>query len=233
MAKVRWAALATDLAELARDLLAQDSVQATLDTIVHSVVRLVDGCDAAGILEVRAGRVHTLAATDNVVVASDRLQDQFHEGPCFDADRTKEEVYRIEDLTASAERWPRYVPRARELGIGSVMGFLLYTREHELGALDMYSARPGAFTAEFEHVGWVLAAHSAVALSAARYERHLQVAMESRRLIGEATGIVMARDGLSEEAAFAKIVKLSQDHNIKVRDLAERITDAGDLPALG
>lgn len=233
MAEVRWAALATDLAELARDLLAQESVQATLDTIVRSVVRLVDGCDAAGILEVRRGRVHTLASTDNVVVASDRLQDRFREGPCFDADRNKEEVYRIEDLSVSAERWPRYAPEARELGIGSVMGFLLYTREHELGVLDLYSARPGAFTAEFEHVGWVLAAHSAVALSAARYERHLQVALESRRMIGEATGIVMAHGGLSEEAAFAKIVKLSQDHNVKVRDLAERITDLGSLPELG
>ena len=38
-----WPELAVRLAEMARDLLAQPSVQDTLDRIVHHTVELVDG----------------------------------------------------------------------------------------------------------------------------------------------------------------------------------------------
>ena len=48
-----WQKFAEEMALLARSLLKQDSVQQTLDEIAASAVRLVDGCDAAGILAVR------------------------------------------------------------------------------------------------------------------------------------------------------------------------------------
>jgi hypothetical protein len=67
--------LAVALAEMARDLLAQDSTQSTLDRIVVHAVELVGGCDAAGIMVVKGGRVRTVAASDNVARASDRLEE--------------------------------------------------------------------------------------------------------------------------------------------------------------
>ena len=43
---------------------------------------------------------------------------------------------------------------ARELGVASMMGFLLFTDSaDDLGALDLCSSRPGAFTDHSEHVG--------------------------------------------------------------------------------
>ena len=229
----QWLTLATALADMARDLLAQDSVQATLDRIVFHAVELVEGCEAAGILTVRRGQVRTLASTDHVVRASDRLQQQLSEGPCFDAERDKKQVYRIEDMTGRVDRWPRYAPQARELGIGSMMGFLLYTREdNDLGALDLYSSQPGAFTSRFEHVGWLLAAHAAVALASATHEENMNDALHTRQVIGEATGIVMARYGLTETDAFARLAQHSQNRNIKIRDLAETIIYLGDFPVL-
>src|SRR4051794_41374700 len=72
------------MAQLARTLLAQESVQGTLDEIAASAVRLVDGCDAAGILAVRKGRAVTLSSCGDGVEASDRLQGELAEGPCFD-----------------------------------------------------------------------------------------------------------------------------------------------------
>jgi transcriptional regulator with GAF, ATPase, and Fis domain len=219
------------LAEMARDLLAQDTVSDTLERIAAHAVDVVDGCEAAGIMVVRGGVVHTVAASDNVVRASDRLQGELREGPCFDATRNNHEVYRVADFTTNEPRWPRYVPRARELGIGSMMGFLLYTREQDnLGALDMYSSKPEAFTEQSEQVGWLLASHAAVGMANAEHVSHLRQGMESRRIIGEATGILMARHGLTEEEAFARIVKASQHTNTKVRDLAETIAYTGDIP---
>lgn len=48
---------------------------------------------------------------------------------------------RIADLREPESRWPHCAPRVRELGFGSMMGFLLFTEENNLGALD--STCPG------------------------------------------------------------------------------------------
>jgi transcriptional regulator with GAF, ATPase, and Fis domain len=221
---------ATQLARMARDLLAQDSVQKTLDRIVQHAVDLVDGCEAAGVLTVNEKRVDTLAMTSDVVLASDRIQGESHEGPCFDATRRTEEVYRIADMTQTAERWPRYTPEARKLGIGSMMGFMLYTEADNLGALNMYSPHPNAFTQRSEHVGWLLASHAAVAFSSARTHAQLHSAMQTRHDIGEAIGIVMERYKLDEDQAFAVLRKSSQDQNIKLRELVLTVTRTGEIP---
>lgn len=226
-----WEDFATRLARMARDLLVQQSVQETLDHIVTHAVDLVDGCEAAGILTLDAKRVHTLAASGSLVYESDRIQEKLGEGPCFDATRVQHEAFRIEDMSTSVERWPRYAPRARQLGVGSMMGLLLFTHsEDNLGALNMYSSRPGAFTHTSEQVGWLLASHAAVAFSSARTHAQLETAMASRHTIGEAIGIVMERYDVSEDQAFAVLTKSSQDHNIKLRDVARTVTETGEVP---
>lgn len=143
-----WEAFAERMATMARDLLAQESLDATLERISACAVEIVEGCDAAGILVLHGERVETLAPTESMVVRSDRLQQRLGEGPCFDAAvrLSGERAFRIHDFTRPQERWASYVGRARELGIGSMMGFLLYTWQENLGALNLYSRRPAAFT---------------------------------------------------------------------------------------
>jgi transcriptional regulator with GAF, ATPase, and Fis domain len=221
---------ATGLAHMARDLLAQRSVQKTLDRVVAHAVELVPGCEAAGVMTVESKKVRTLAATSEMVQASDRIQGELREGPCFDAARMPEDVYRIGDMTETVRRWPRYAPEARKLGVGSMMGFLLYTEDDELGALDLYSSSPNVFTKRSEHIGWLLASHAAVAFSSARTHAQLHAAMESRHSIGEAIGIVMERYKLDEDEAFAVLRKSSQDRNTKLREIVRTVTDTGEIP---
>ncbi|GLP69293.1 transcription antitermination regulator [Streptomyces sp. TUS-ST3] len=228
MVAVEWREFGEAMAQLARKLLAQDSVQGTLDEIAASAVRLVEGCDAAGILAVRKGRAVTLSACGDVVEASDRLQGEFAEGPCFDlaarADgENGERVFRIPDMTEPQPSWPRYGDAARDLGIGSMTGVLLYTHDEDFGALNLYSRRPGAFGEEIETAGWMLASHAAVALADARTIDQLEDGMKTRHAIGEAMGILMERHKLSEEDAFNVLRRISQQHNIKLRDVAQRV----------
>ncbi|MFF7607975.1 ANTAR domain-containing protein [Streptomyces parvulus] len=227
-----WRGFAQQMASLARDLLAQESVNDTLDRITGSATELVDGCDAAGILILRGRQVRSLAPTDQVVVESDALQERVGEGPCFDAARTSDgqRQYRIADFRDEAQRWPRYVPEARRLRLGSMMGFLLFTENEDLGALNLYSYRPGAFTEADETAGWLLASHAAVAFSSARTHAQLQEAIGTRHTIGEAMGILMGSHHLTEEQAFAALRKYSQDNNVKLRDLAARVCESGGLP---
>jgi transcriptional regulator with GAF, ATPase, and Fis domain len=223
--------MADRLAAMAHDLLEQDSLQATVDRIAAHTVDLVDGCDAAGILTLRRGQVRTLAATADVVRASDRIQGELGEGPCFNAVTDDQPVQHIPDLTASANSWPRYAPQVGALGIGSALGFRLFTRQGTLGALNLYSFRPRAFTEASEHLGWLLASHAAVAFAYARTEEQLTTALQTRHEIGTATGIVMERFHLSDDqAAFDVLKKTSQDLNIKLRDVARTILNDETIP---
>ncbi len=69
-----WRLFARRMASMARDLLAEHTLDATLEQISRSAVELVDGCDASGILVLSEGRARSLAPTDELVTDSDRLQ---------------------------------------------------------------------------------------------------------------------------------------------------------------
>ena len=71
----------------------------------------------------------------------------------------------------------------------------------------------------------------AAELAAAR-ERiaHLEIALQTNRRIAMAIGILMARRGLTEEAAFGELRAVSQRRAMKVRELAGYVVEAGDLP---
>ena len=226
-----WRVFAQHMASMARDLLAEHTLDSTLRQISSSAVELVDGCDASGILVLRGDRVSSLAPTEQLVTDSDRLQEQLKEGPCFDAARPDraERVFRIPDFTEDPGRWTSFVPRCRELGVGSMMGFLLYTREEELGALNMYSRKPGMFTEDSETAGWLLASHAAVAFSTAKTDAQLQEAIATRHLIGEAMGILMGRHQVTEDQAFDILRTRSQRTNTKLRDVARRVVDTGTV----
>ncbi|WP_234543234.1 GAF and ANTAR domain-containing protein [Streptomyces shenzhenensis] len=226
-----WDRFAEQMASMARELLAQDSVDATLARITASATELVEGCDAAGILVLHEARVETLAPTDQLVADSDRLQQRLGEGPCFDTAHSSrgDRVFRIADLTGERQRWPAFAPEAHRLGIGSMMGFLLYTEDDDFGALNLYSHKPGAFTEASELAGWLLASHAAVAFSSARTHAQLEQALTTRHTIGEAMGIIMGSHRLTEEEAFNVLRRYSQANNIKLREVARRVREEGTL----
>lgn len=225
-----WRAFSLDMAGMARGLLAQDSVTATLEKITASAVQLVEGCDAAGILALRRGQAQTLAPTEEFVEESDRLHEQLGQGPCFDAARMGRPVFRIRDVSTASGDWSLYARRAHELGIGSMMGFLLYTDdEHDLGALNLYSRKPGAFTEVSETAGWMLASHAAVAFSSARDHATLHQAIETRHVIGQAMGILMAEHDLDRQGAFDVLRRYSMERNVKLREVARQLCEGGTL----
>ncbi|MFF2996479.1 GAF and ANTAR domain-containing protein [Streptomyces sp. NPDC057950] len=226
-----WRQYAQQMASMARDLLAQPSVDATLERITSSATELVAGCDAAGILLVRGVEVQTLAPTEQLVVELDQLQRRLGQGPCFDAARRseRERVFRIPDFTEEKSRWPGFVPEALRLGVGSMMGFLLFTEDEDFGALNLYSCRPGAFTEVSEDAAVMLASHAAVALSSARTHAQMEQAVATRHQIGEAMGILMGERHITEEQAFALLRRHSQENNVKLREVARQVCETGGL----
>jgi AmiR/NasT family two-component response regulator len=76
----------------------------------------------------------------------------------------------------------------------------------------------------------VFAAHAAVALRSAQDKQSLRIAMTTRNLIGQAQGILMERFKMTAEQAFAVLARVSQQTNVKLRDVAQRLIDTGQTP---
>ena len=71
-------------------------------------------------------------------------------------------------------------------------------------------------------------AHVGIALDSATLREQLTEAMRTRDLIGQATGILMERLDIDASEAFDSLVRTSQRENVKLRDLARRVIDAGE-----
>jgi response regulator NasT len=53
--------------------------------------------------------------------------------------------------------------------------------------------------------------------------------LQERKVIDRAKGILMARQGLSEQAAYDKLRKTGMDKGLKLADVAQRMLDVADL----
>ena len=75
------------------------------------------------------------------------------------------------------------------------------------------------------HTAELFATHAAIALSNAAEVASLNDAPVTRKVIGQAMGILMERFDLTEDGAFAFLTRASNDGNIKLRDIARRIVE--------
>jgi GAF domain-containing protein len=217
------------LAEAARAMSEERGTQATLERAVQMATDILRPCDFAGISLVRPDGVETPAATDEALRRIDELQYELAEGPCLSALRQTDVVV-VSNLAEDA-RWPSWGPYiARELDVHSSMSIRLFTSEENLGALNCYAMKPDAFGGDDVLDGLVVAAHAAVALAGTLEEDQLRRALETRRMIGEATGILRERFGLTTDQAFGVLRRMSQTHNIKLHQVAQTLVDTGTLP---
>lgn len=232
------AALASDFAAIARTLGAGSTVDATLQLIVDAAVDTIDGCRHGGVLVLRDGSVQSASVSHPVVRQVDELQLATGEGPCLDA-VTSSTPYDVADDLAVDPRYPRFGPQAAALGIRSALALRLCT-DRPLGAMNLYSDRSNAFAVVDCAKAVILAAHCSTALAAAEARasesdagRHdLHAALASRGVIGQAQGILMERERLTADEAFDVLRHASQDLNIKLRDVAQRLVDTGEDPRI-
>lgn len=130
-------------------------------------------------------------------------------------------------------RWPRY---AREVlqanGLQGELNVGLEAGERYGTVLRFFTDRVGSWNEEQRQEAGVFAALAAVAIDRAALRSatdNLRRAVVSNRRIGTATGILMARRGLTDEAAFELLRCASQNGNRKLRDIADEVVLTGDL----
>ena len=171
--------LAVSLADLARSLESEHSTELILERIVQSAIDLIPGVQDASIsLVVNRKIVNAQASSSEMARQIDIVQTETGEGPCLDAIYEQTTV-RVPDMEAE-QRWPHFAQRAFELGAGSMLSFQLYVAGNTLGALNLFSSHPAAFSDESEHVGLLFAAHAAVAYAGLRIQQQLSNALAAR-----------------------------------------------------
>jgi GAF domain-containing protein len=216
--------LVTDFfSEMALELHGHDDPERTLDGIVSWAQKAAE-CTDAGIMLVHArNRIETAVATSPRVAEAHDLQIRHGEGPC---------LYALEDarayMTGDVEndpRFPKWGPAVAKLGYHSVLSLPLATRSRSYGSLNLYNEDRDAFDDDDFAITQIFSRHAAVALASAHEQAGLQVAIDARKLIGQAQGILMERFDIDADRAFDFLRRQSQDHNIKLREVASWIVD--------
>jgi GAF domain-containing protein len=219
-------------AEIARRLAEEEDLDGLLQRAVDLGQAYLDGCDGVSVMLIlKGGRVSTPAFSAALAEAGDRAQHEAQDGPCLEAIREHHTVI-IDDL-GSEERWPGFSELALALGVRSMVSTRLFIREDTMGSLNFYSLAPHTFGQEALMYGQVFSSHVAVALKAAITESGLASALETRDIIGQAKGVVMAREALGADAAFEVLRQRSQELNVPLRSLAEDVARTGAVPEAG
>ena len=225
---------AHELARLAGLALATPDLDTALVEVTRTAVRAVEPCDGASLTMRRNGTPDAPIASDDWATTLDKLQFVEQEGPCLDCLRTSS-VMRVRDL-ADDNRFPSYGPRAaEELGARSSLSLPLTADGRTVGALNLYSRAPDAFDNDVVALGELLAAHASLAVSAATayyssrdLAEQMRQALDSRAVIEQAKGVLIAQEGGTADEAFARLVDRSQRANRKLRDVAaDLVQEAG------
>jgi GAF domain-containing protein len=218
-------------AELAALLLSTESFDELLRGVAELSVRLIKGASTASITLAERGRVITVAAADALASQIDQHQYEQGTGPCLDALRTASVVH-VADLRRE-RHWGEFGTIMLSHGVTGALAVPLMGRDGAAGALNLYSAAGARFDERDQQLARALAAHAAVALTAAlrTYDQvsladNLRVALSSRSVIDQAIGIVMGRERCSADEAFDVLRKVSQQRNTKLRHVATEVVTA-------
>jgi GAF domain-containing protein len=218
------------LAALAGVLLNEQAMDAILDLVTTLAHEALPHTAGVSVSLVRDGRVITAAYSSKLVKDLDHAQYGADEGPCIQAVRDGQRKH-IRSL-ASEQRWPRFTAAAMEEGITSMLSMPLTVHDDSIGALNFYSRRPGNFTAA-DGVAGHFAAQAAIILAnaqayagAEQLNKQLTEALATRDVIGEAKGILIEREKVTEDEAFEMLRQVSQHTNTKLRDVARQLVDS-------
>ncbi|MEJ3653403.1 GAF and ANTAR domain-containing protein [Actinomycetes bacterium KLBMP 9759] len=241
--EARVGPLARQFMALTRSLIDASTVGDVLHQVVHAATELFPAADVVSIT-VRSpdGRFHTPEETDRLAVELDELQYRFEEGPCVSAADPDGPAFAVSEDLRTEHRWPRWSAAAAELGVATVFSTSLIPapKPPQLsGALNLYSFRSRGLASIDRDEVLLLATHASLALArtdavtkAELQKVQLEQAIDSRDVIGQAKGVIMARRGVAADEAFDILRRTSQQLNVKLVELARTLTDRhGELDA--
>jgi transcriptional regulator with GAF, ATPase, and Fis domain len=221
--------------ELTCLLVAQEPLEVVLRRVVDLACAGIGECDYASVTTTDDFGPKTLVHSDPIANKIDEVQYANDSGPCLFALR-RQEVVSIPSM-AEGDSWQPVRDTAMRVGVHSSFSLPVATGDVKIGALNLYARHDHAFDDVQPAAGLLFAAQAAAAVSTAQtHERtrsvmgNLEIALETRDLIGMAKGIIMANDRTTSEGAFKILATASQNRNVKLRDVAAEVIATGSTP---
>lgn len=217
------------LSEFAHTLASRFEVSEVLYRLAEHVIEILDvsGCGVSVVDE--EGKLRPVTAINELTRLLEATEEAHQEGPCVDAFQDGNVVV-VPRLADQAEKWPAWSKQANELGVHAVLGVPLCVNEQPLGAMNLYSDEEREWPEAEIRIAKVLcdmAASYVVNASeldeARRVAEQLRDALDSRIVIEQAKGVVMATEGIGADAAFDLLRVRSQRENRKLRAVAEEV----------
>jgi GAF domain-containing protein len=216
-------------ARLALELHEERGLAETMEAVLEFALATVERWEAGLILAKVAGELEIAAVTDALVEQADHLRLGSCAGPAPAVLADGLDLVLVADTTDD-DRWPDWACGVADLGLRSALALRLEAGGTTLGVLQLFSRKPFAFEPEDVEVARIIALHASVAVSSARQEAMLRRLADGRTLIGQAQGILMERLGTNPDEAFALLRRYSQDHNVKLREVARLLTQNREFP---
>ena len=217
--------------ELSAIMLGAQPLGQTLERVAELSQLAIPGAGAVSVTLLDSGHPRSVAFTGHLAAALDERQYDSGFGPCMDAARTGTTVV-IKD-TATDQTYPVFAREAHRHGVTNTLSVGLPVAERTIGALNVYGMNGGepfdqdavATAVTFAHYAAVALANAALYSSTAQLAQQLQRALQSRAVIDQAKGVIMAQLRCSPDEAFTHLVTESQRQNRKLRDLAAEIIE--------
>jgi len=208
-----------------------ESLEATLTAVAALGCDAHAGCDMVSLTLVEGGKPRTVATTDAAAVVFDDAQYRSGTGPCVEA-MTAQRIVRVDDLLVDP-RWEDLAAAAAEAGIRSSLSAPLVVGGATTGGLNYYGRESAAFSPEDEVFSARFSSRAATVVSNAtaywsveESARQLATALESRALIEQAKGVLIATQGCTAEEAFDILRRTSQRENRKLRTIAAELVQS-------
>lgn len=220
--------------ELAELVYRGTTFQNIYEAIVDVALSAVPGCDHACVTTTTpGGEPNREASSDDIATLVDELEWKTGEGPCVDA--IMSDRYELDSDIRHGSVWPELARLVLEqTPVRGMCGYRIMDGSRKVGALNLYSDTPGALTEESASMGAIVAAFASVALTAAAQHQSagsLREALDSNREIGKAIGMLMATHQLSDEEAFALLRQRSNELNVRLAVVAQRLLSRHGEPS--
>lgn len=214
----RWGVSSPEVLTLVEGYLAEAA------TRTHE--RLGDVAGVAITTAVASGDPMTVGSSTALAAEVDHVQYALGVGPCLYALAEGRETY-VPDL-ARDPRWAPYGVEAAGLGVHTSLSVpVVAGRLGVVGVVKVYATAVDGLDREQRSHGRELALEVAggLGLASTLVQTSLELddrieAMDTRRTIDLATGLLMGRLGIGPEEAFDLLRRESQNHNLKLRDVA-------------
>ena len=215
-------------AQMAKIVLGAQPLTPTLQQIAGITLQVIPELVDVSITLIENERPRTVVFTGPLAMELDERQYTDGSGPCTDAAATGATI--VVDTTATSSSYPGFAEAAARRGITSSLSVGMPIPQGTAAGLNMYSGADQPISKDSIAAAEEFAGYAAVAIAnAARYHaaadlaQQMGAALQSRAGIEQAKGILMGQQHCSAEAAFALLVRASQNRNQKLRDVAAAI----------